>query len=408
MKRRDLKRGSRSDETVSRGPFLKISASSLINASRNKRELGVVRDLGLDTLVMAKGERPGMISVDGWECLVMSTRPFGEHKLLTRLNRVASLATWAVRARRLRPSVISGHDIVGLLIAWLSTLFVPDRRRPSLVYDSHEFELGRSSARPRGLFTLLALRHVEAFLMRRCAFSIMVNDGIADRVQKIHGLRERPVVVRNTPSKWVVDEEACVARREEFCQRLGMPVDSFLLMYHGGVIPNRGVEVAMRALVGRESSALVILGNGDAGYIAQLRLLAEELGVAGRVLFHEAVPLAVLGEYVGAADAGVVLLTAVCENHLLALPNKFFENVQSLTPVIASDFPEIGSLVRQYNIGILVDPEDVNQVGDAMDQLRIDEDLRSRLHSNLAVAKSALCWEQERKALVSTYTTLIG
>ena len=95
------------------------------------------------------------------------------------------------------------------------------------------------------------------------------------------------------------------------------------------------------------------------------------------MLFRPAVTMQVLGEHIGAVDAGMVLLTAVCENHFLALPNKFFENVQALTPVIASDFPEIGALVRKYDIGILVEPEDVSQVGTAIDQLRSNAALRS-------------------------------
>ena len=42
--------------------------------------------------------------------------------------------------------------------------------------------------------------------MRRCAFSIMVNDSIADEVQKIHALKQRPVVIRSTPYCWELDE----------------------------------------------------------------------------------------------------------------------------------------------------------------------------------------------------------
>ena len=34
--------------------------------------------------------------------------------------------------------------MICLLIGWLSTLFVPHKKRPQLVYDSHEFELGLS------------------------------------------------------------------------------------------------------------------------------------------------------------------------------------------------------------------------------------------------------------------------
>ena len=383
------------------GLFLKISPGGFVQASRNKRELSVVRDLGLATLVMTKGELRGNTVIDGWAVLELSTRPLGGSPGLVHLNRLASLITWALKARQLRPSIISGHDLLGLLIAWLSTCFVSKSRRPLLVYDSHEFTLALASRRTRWL-----VRHLESFLIRRCVFSIMVNDGIAERVQQIHGLAEKPVVVRNIPSLWVVDEHKCAQRRADFCRELGLPLETFLLMYHGVVVPDRGVEISIQALVGRESVALVVLGNGDPDYLGRLRRLSDELGVGERVLFRHAVPLETLGEYAGAVDAGTVVVRADTESKYLMLPNKFFENVQSLTPVIASNFPEIGSLVRKYDIGILVDPDDVSQVGAAIDRLRSDPALRARLRQNLEVAKAELCWEKEKKSLESAYAQI--
>ncbi|TAK56777.1 glycosyltransferase [Patescibacteria group bacterium] len=362
----------------------------------------MVRDLGMATLVMTKGEPRGTTMSEGWAVLKLSTRPMGGPSRLVHLNRMASLVTWALQARRLRPSIISGHDLLGLLIAWMSTWFVSKNRRPLLVYDSHEFTIALASRRTRWL-----VRRLESFLMRRCVFSIMVNDGIAERVQQIHSLAEKPVVVRNIPSLWVVDEQKCAQRRADFCRELGLPLDVFLVMYHGVVVPNRGVEVSIRALVGRESVALVVMGDGDPEYLRRLRRLTDELGVGDRVLFHDAVPLEVLGEYAGAADAGMVIVRADTESNYLMLPNKFFENVQSLTPVIASDFPEIGSLVRKYDIGLLVDPDDVSQVGEAIDRLRSDPALRSRLRKNLDIAKAELCWEKEKAGLEIAYSRIL-
>ena len=395
------------EELGTNGLFLKISPLDFARASRDQRELSVMRDLGMATLVMTKGQRRGTTITHGWTVLELSTRPLGVSSLLVNLNRLTSLATWALEARRLRPSIISGHDLLGLFIAWLSTWFVPRGRRPLLVYDSQEFELGRNTGGRRGPWTSRRVQHLESFLMRRCVFSIMVNDAIAERVQKIHGLAEKPVVVRNIPPFWAIDEQKCGERRADFCRALGVPLDTFLLMYHGGVGPNRGIEVSIRALVGRESVALVVLGNGDREYLGRLRGFTQELGVRDRVVFFDAVPLEVLGEYVGAADAGMVIVPAVTESYYLMLPNKFFENVQALTPVIASDFPEIGALVRKYDIGVLVDPEDVPQVGDAIDRLQSDPAVRSRLRANLKTAKGDLCWENEKKRLEVAYSRIL-
>ena len=72
------------------GLFLKISPGGFVQASRNKRELSVVRDLGLATLVMTKGELRGNTVIDGWAVLELSTRPLGGSPGLVHLNRLAS------------------------------------------------------------------------------------------------------------------------------------------------------------------------------------------------------------------------------------------------------------------------------------------------------------------------------
>ena len=47
----------------------------------------------------------------------------------------------------------------------------------------------------------------------------MVNDSIADEVQKIHKLKQRPIVVRSTPEKWAVDPEETKKKRRELLDR---------------------------------------------------------------------------------------------------------------------------------------------------------------------------------------------
>jgi glycosyltransferase involved in cell wall biosynthesis len=47
---------------------------------------------------------------------------------------------------------------------------------------------------------------------------------------------------------------------------------------------------------------------------------------------------------------GVSLLQDTCENHRLALPNKLFEYLAAGVPVVVSDLPEMGGLVRALGV----------------------------------------------------------
>ena len=381
---------------------LKICIFPWQNASRDKRELSACRELGLTPLVMAKGEEGDWYredEVSGFRVLRFSTRPLGT-KVPAPLNWVATMVCWAHCARKLRPAVISGHDIVALTIGWMSTVGTPKSRKPRLVYDSHEFELGRNEKRSK--LQLFFLKQLEGFLMKRCAFSIMVNDAIADEVQKIHGLKQRPIVVRSTPNRWTVAPEVCREVRSRLLGAMQAPRE-MLLMYHGGVMKGRGVEMLLQEVQHNPQVCAVILGNGQQDYMEQLKAMAESLGVTDRVLFHPAVPLEELWKYAGAADVGMILAPAIVANHLYSLPNKFFENIQSETPVICPSYPAMKPIVEQYGIGLTCDPTDLDDIDRCVEKMRTDRDFYAQCRENLKKAKEDLCWEKEKVVLQEAY-----
>ena len=171
----------------------------------------------------------------------------------------------------------------------------------------------------------------------------------------------------------------------------------FLMMYHGGIMPGRGIECAIKALsLLPEDTGLVVMGYGEQSMIETLRALAEELGVQDRILFHPAVPVADLKDYIGAADVEMVLIEGTyCASYAYSLPNKFFESIQACVPMACSDLPEMGKIVRQYDIGILVKENDEKSVAEAVMKMRNDKQFYHRLTMNMEKAKEELCWEKE-------------
>lgn len=386
---------------------LKICGLEWVNASRDKRELSVCRELGLDVLVMAKG-KPGdrfkEDEVDGFPVMRFSSRPI---KWLPRLlNRVVSLFLWAHDARKLKPDIITGHNLVGLGIGWISTWFQAKEKKPALVYDSHEFEIGRSEKRS-GLATWL-ITHLERFLMNKCAFSIMVNDNIADEVQRIHGLKTRPVVVRSTPERWTLDDEAILNQRKKICAELGIPCDSFIIMYHGMLMPQRNVEALLDAVARNDNVYGLIVGDSAPSSFGDvLKEYAEKLGIRDRVYFHPAVDMIELPNYIAAASVGLILHKKYASNAEYSLPNKFFENIQGLTPVISTNTAVLDRYIKEYGIGISVDITNDEDVDNAIRKLQNDSDYYLQCKKNLAIAKEKLCWEKEKTQLANAYQKII-
>ena len=385
--------------------LLKITIDEWRNASRDKRELSVCRELGMDVFVLAKGnleDRGRMDNVDGFDVIRYTTRPLGLHIPII-INRIASIFYFAHNARKIDSDIISGHDLAALLIGWLSSLF--KKNKPKLVYDSHEFELGRAGCK-RGRISLWYVRNMERFLMRRCAFSIMVNDVIADEVQRIHKLKDRPIVVRNIPNLWQIDKHECNVIRQDLLSQMEAPRE-MMLMYHGGVIHNRGIEMLLKVLSKNDNVCLVVLGNASSDYLHELQSLANNYGVLDRVVFHAAVPIHLLWKYVGASDIGMITIPAVSMSYYYMLPNKFFENIQSETPVICSDYPAISPLVKEYGVGLLCNPLDEMSINEAVEKLNTDKKLYGSCVENAKRAKEHLCWEKEKKVLTAAYAKLI-
>lgn len=385
--------------------FVKYMHGSIDNASRNKRELSVVSKLNCEIIVCDFSEKEEKKEVNGYT--VYRRKRYLSKCSLVRKFQI--LYNWLVKEpnylRQKHAYCISCHDLTALFIGWLSTWFLPKARKPFLIYDSHEFELGRNARRSK--FIRWIIFGTEKFLIKKCAFSIMVNDTIADEVQRIYKLKERPVVVRNIPPYWNVDESICKRRRKEFCEQLGVSEDIFIIMYHGGIMPGRGIENLLAVLQGSENTVAVILGYGEKHYIEKLRQMARDLQIEDRLLFHKAVDIDVLWQYVGAADAGVNLIQNIAKNHFYTLPNKLFENIQAETPIIASSFPELVRIIRGYDIGLCVDPVSIEEIVNAVEEMRTNKEMYNSFKRNLKLAKKELCWEKESKVLEEAYGKLL-
>lgn len=380
---------------------LKICPSEWVNASRDKRELSVCSELGYKTAVLAKGDpkdKGREDNVDGFTVYRCSTRPLGA-RIPAPINRLASLFTWAKYVRKLEPDIITGHDIKGLFIGWLSNRFTLHRSK--LVYDSHEFEIGRNAN--RGKVQVWGVTRLERFLIKRCAFSIMVNDSIADEVQKIHRLKERPIVVRSTPEKWSINPEEVAERRAEYKKELGSP--KWILMYHGLVGKGRGVEGLIDVVAGIPGIGAVVMGNAlTPGYMEEIKAYAAEKGVAPRIYFHPAVPFSTLKAYVSAADIGMIISEVPSKSYYYGLPNKFFENIQAETPVIVTELPEMKRIVEQYGIGLTCPVGDLEAAKKCVVHLMENKKLYELMKEHLRAAKQDLCWEKEKDVLKKAYS----
>lgn len=383
---------------------LKICGNDWKNASHDKRELSAAMELGASVEVIAKGAKTGVIeNIDGFRVYRISTRPLG-NKIPNAINRIISLFTWAYFARKRNADIITGHDIIGLFIGYLSNIF--KQNKALLVYDSHEFEAGQTNNRSK--FNTWAICKLEKFLMKKSRFTITVNETIAEKIREQYKFSGKIIYARNMAQFWNINAEEILKKRKELIGENKWDEDSFIIMYHGALLKNRGIESIIKLLSINKHIKAVILGNAhEASYLEVLKDMAKKTCVDGRIYFHEAVSLTDLYKYVGAADVGMVILENVCLNHYYALPNKLFENIQSLTPVIGSRFPEIEKIINEYSIGLTTDPGDLDEMNACVEKMRCERTFYNECKKNLIRAKEELCWEKEKEKIKEAYREIL-
>ena len=384
--------------------LLKIVPLEWGRHSRNIRELNAYKELGVDVVVIDKGKLGVFFKkrlADGFPIYDITTRPLGS-KAPVLLNRYLSVLVWAYYVRKLKPDVIDGHNLMALQIGYLPYILTPKKKRPKFIYDSHEFELalvahhGEKKARK--------VAKLEKYFMQRVAFSTMICDGIADEVQRIHSLNERPVVIRSTPDYWALDRAIVDKIRNEYQERLHISEDAFIVEYHGYIQEYRGLEEILEAIALVKDVYLVIIGDAQRdSYEKSIERKIVSLDISDRILRYHAMPLEKLKNYLAAVDCGLVMNNGDNPNYYFALPNKFFENIQAMNPVICSDLPEMAHIVNKYDIGILVPYGQPKEIAEAINKMRIDKEQYIRFKQNIIKAKEDLCWENEKKILKETF-----
>ncbi|HPM48802.1 MAG: glycosyltransferase family 4 protein [Methylotenera sp.] len=257
------------------------------------------------------------------------------------------------KAVKVKPDIIHCHDTLVLPIGFLVKVFT----KAKLVYDAHELESNRNGLSPfLGKLTLW----VEKILWRFVDGLIVVSPSIEKWYQDNVGAKLSTVVF-NSPVIDTelngVDSNGIGYLRTTF----GISEDQKVFLYIGILGKGRGIELLLDAFKDKQiRSHLVFLGYGDMS-----DYLKSESRKYTNIHVHDAVPHEKVVPVAQSADVGLCLIENVSLSDYYCLPNKLFEYCFAGLPVLASNFPDISSVVEQFQLGT-VTSLDVNSVKEAI------------------------------------------
>ncbi len=276
----------------------------------------------------------------------------------------------------------------------LPNFLISKLKRLPLIYDSHEIfcEVPELQQNP---FKKRIWQALEAFVLPRLRYCITVNDSIALYFKTLYG--RDFISLRNIPPFLPLSQPATRAD-------LNLPENKKLVLLQGaGINVDRGAEELVRAMAFVENTCLVIIGSGDVW--PRLKELARPL--SDRVILIHKLPKEQLVRYTALADLGISIDKDTNLNYRFSLPNKLFDYFQAGLPVLASDLPEIASLIRHYAAGEFIESHQPEHLAERMTALLNSPNL-PLYRENAKKAAGELSWENEKIKLLDLITRAGG
>ncbi|MCR4658794.1 MAG: glycosyltransferase [Bacteroidales bacterium] len=268
-------------------------------------------------------------------------------------------------------------------------------RRKKLFFDAHELfsEVPELVCRGR---VKRVWQWVERHFIPCVDGAMTVCQSVADEYRNVTGVRMD--VVRNL----ALYNPVPATKPAESIPRI--------LLYQGAVNIGRGIDWLIEAMGYLEGYSLVIAGDGDV--LDEMKALAKQKPWAERIVFLGRVVPDELHKLTKTASLGMVLLENMGLNYYYSLPNRVGDFLQAGVPIVATDFPEIASVVNKYSTGSIIgnDAKRPRLLAEAIknavahwDAMPADEYAKV-----FERAKRDLCWENEKKVFLKLIDTIFS
>lgn len=183
----------------------------------------------------------------------------------------------------------------------------------------------------------------------------------------------------------------------------------FVVSYIGFIGPDRGVDVAIRAMakVAAEAPDALLLVVGDPGtHEDELRSLIDRLGIRNSVELAGWQPYEKIPGYVSVSSVGVIPHQRNPHRDN-TIPNKLFDYMGMSKPVIVSDCPPLARIVKDSQAGLVYPASSSDDLADRILQLYRDRETARSLGDNGAQAVEACYnWDTAAAELLRVYELL--
>ena len=262
-------------------------------------------------------------------------------------------------------------------------------KRAKVIYDCREL-FGFLAGLKEKPFVQQLWRLTERFFINKADIVIVTGKMDEDFLKKEYHL-SNTIVIRNLPpfkkSKSPID----------FHSKYKIDRTKKILLYQGVVVHGRGLKIIYEILRKSNDYILVILGDGE--HLEYYKNLSKFFLIEDKVIFEGKIAQQELVDYTSSAFIGLALIENLSLSYYYALPNKLFEFIMAEVPVLATNLPQMREIIDKFEVGFVVEEDDIESMRLTIDKLNNNKFLYEQLKDNCKKASKILCWENEFKAL---------
>jgi glycosyltransferase involved in cell wall biosynthesis len=296
--------------------------------------------------------------------------------------------------------IIHCHDLDTLVAG----LFAGKLKGKKVVYDSHEiYPLMVQQILPKIVVKILFI--LELLLIKRVDALITVNEVFASYFEEGVGDKTTISVVMNCkdPKNFATSEKEVA----EFKERFGME-NHFIILYNGWLIPNNGLEElfnAIEMLRGRLEDLLVVI-CGDGSAKEEFEKLVKGKNIEKYVKFVGKIKWKNIPLFINACDVMYIVYNAADKYTFLRTPLRLFEAIAAAKPILASNFGELGRMIKEVKCGVFVDIGNPKELSSILIEINRNKHLYEELCQNSKKASETYNWSVMEERLLNIYTKL--
>lgn len=282
------------------------------------------------------------------------------------------------------------------------------RRKAKVVYDVYEFHLQYAAEDlplwQRWLVPLL--RRVESYIVSRVAGVLTVDSYRGQLAARYRSLNPNTEVLYNVPVRGEERPRASEELRARYEGRL-------LVVYIGGMSEKKGalraVEVAESVVLDVPSGLFLFIGKFHERLEERFWERVDDAGLRDHVEYVPWLPYDEMMEYLSIARVGLALHQPNERYRMVGKGNgrKMFTYMHVGVPIVGPDFGALGELIRDENVGLVVDTTNPAEIAAAVTRLlHHPEEARAYGENGRRAIRERYNWETETEKLLRVYSAM--